>query len=95
METCLNYTDADNKMMWFSSDERRWINKIRRLSVEYPLEVTVIHQPETNDGCIVAKIPVSFPKISPKKRVTMSEEQLTALRDAAQKRLKNNDTAVV
>lgn len=72
METCLNYTDTME--MFFSSTERRWINKIRKLHGEHPDEVTIIAQPETNDGCIYAKLPAEYLKISPPRHLNMPDE---------------------
>lgn len=61
--------------MYFSSDERKWITRIRKLAEEHADEVTILNQPETNDGCIYARLPVEYLKIAPKRRVDMSDEQ--------------------
>lgn len=82
MDTSISYTDK--KTAYFSSDERRWINKIRRLRSQYPEQVTIKYEPENNDGCICAEIPVEWIKISPKRASTMTDEQ----RQAASERLK-------
>ena len=75
METALNYTD---KTMFFSSDERKWINKIRSLAEQNPDAVTILKQPEQNHGSIYAKLPAEYLKISaPIKRV-MTDEQIQA-----------------
>ena len=71
METCLNYTDRDKA--YFSSDERRFITKIRKLKEKYPEQVRIIKQPEDNDGCIYCQIPVEWFKVAPKRSV--SDEQ--------------------
>ena len=42
---------------YFSSDERKWINRIRRLKEKHPLEVSILAEPEYNDGCIYASFP--------------------------------------
>ena len=76
METCLNYTNA--KEMYFSSDERKWITKIRKLKEKNPDEVVIIRQPEENDGCIYARLPVEYLKIAPKRHVEMSDEERVA-----------------
>lgn len=83
METCLNYTNA--KEMYFSSDERKWITKIRKLKEKNPNEVVIIRQPEENDGCIYARLPVEYLKIGPKRRLALSDEQ----RAIAAERLKS------
>ena len=75
LETCFNYCSLDTG--FFSSDEQRWINKVRKLKEQYPDLVTIIAQPETNDGCIYAKMPVSFLRLQgPSKKPNLSEEQM-------------------
>lgn len=76
METVFEYCDRDNA--YFSSDERKWITRIRKLAEQHPSEVTILNQPETNDGCIYARLPVEYLKISPKRRVDLSDEQRLA-----------------
>ena len=56
METCFNCTDRE--IGYFSSDERRFITKVRRLKAKYPDQVRIIREPEDNDGCIYCSIPV-------------------------------------
>lgn len=73
METCFNY--CDDKQAFFSSDERKWITRIRKLQAQNPDEVIILRQPETNDGCIYAKLPASYLKIQPKKKMVMTEER--------------------
>lgn len=69
METCFEYT---GDTMFMSSDERKYINRIRSLQKKYPDVVVIERQPETNDGCICAKLPASWLRIKPP--VTCSEE---------------------
>lgn len=68
METCFNYTDKT--VAYFSSDELKWINKIRRLKEAYPEQVTVLKEPEDNDGCIYVKMPSDWFKFGPKRKTT-------------------------
>jgi hypothetical protein len=68
METSISYTTKDKA--FFSSDERRWINRIRTLKEKYPDMVQVIAEPEDNDGCIYASIPIEWMKIQPKRAYT-------------------------
>lgn len=51
--------------MYFSSDELRWINRIRQLASMHPDQVKIIAQPDTNDGCIYASLPVKWLRIAP------------------------------
>ena len=60
-ETCFNY--CDQKQAFFSSDEAKWIRQIHKLKEAYPDQVTILAEPETNDGCIYCKLPVSTLKI--------------------------------
>lgn len=77
MDTSFSYTDRDKGA--FSSDEWKWINRIRKLKQEYPDEVRIDHEPEKNDGCICAMIPVSWFRIAPPRKVEMTEERKRAL----------------
>lgn len=78
METCFNYTDKDTG--YFSSDERRWINKIRKLKEKFPDQVRIIREPEDNDGCIYCSLPVAWLKVMPKR--VLSEDHLAKLHGA-------------
>ena len=82
IDTSVSYTSKDE--MFFSSTERSWHNKILKLAKNHPDEVTILARPENNDGCIYAKMPVSYLNIRPKRISTMTEEQ----RQAASDRLK-------
>ena len=79
METCINYTDKEKA--WVSSDERRWITKIRKLAEQKPDDVTIIRQPEENDGCIYATLPVCWVEIRAKTRRELSDEERLVLAD--------------
>lgn len=81
METCFDYTD---KCAYFSSDERKWITKITKLAQSRPDEVTILISPEKNDGCIYARVPASWLKISPPRQV--SQEQKEKMRQLAKQR---------
>lgn len=78
METCFNYC---SDQAFFSSDERKWIVRIRKLKEKFPDDITIIAEPENNDGCIYCKLPPSWLKIGPKNAPNLSEEQRQALRD--------------
>lgn len=76
METSFSYTDKDTA--YFSSDERKWITRIRRLQSKYPDKVEILKQPEQNDGCIYCKLPVEALKINLRDKQALSEEQIRA-----------------
>lgn len=74
METCFNYTDKETA--FFSSDEKRFINKVHRLKEQYPERVRIIAEPEFNDGCIYCQVPTEWFTIRvPVKRVLTEEEK--------------------
>lgn len=79
METCFNYTDRERG--YFSSDERRFITKVRRLKEQYPEEVRIIAEPEENDGCIYAEMPSAWFTIRVPKKVVLTDEQKQVLAD--------------
>lgn len=76
-ETCWNYIDGDDRAS-FCSGERRWHTKIRKLAEQNPDEVEIIRQPEDNGGVIYARLPPSYLKISPKKKMMLTEEERIA-----------------
>ena len=73
METCINYCTTD--CAYVSSDERHWINRVRKLAQENPEQVQVLAEPENNDGCIYAKVPVKWVRIMPPKKCNLTDEQ--------------------
>ena len=77
MDTGCGYNDS--KVMFFSSDEKKWINRIHKLAAEYPEEVFIECEPEENNGCIYARLPAEYLKIAPKRRCEMSDEQRAVL----------------
>ena len=79
METCFNYCQPETA--FFSSDERRWITKIRKLAESHPEEVRIIRQPDENDGCIYCSLPLRWLYIRPPIKRNLTEEQRLAVRD--------------
>lgn len=73
-ETSVCYIDEDNYAS-FDSSERKWINKILKLKEQYPDEVKILNMPEDNYGSIAAHIPKSWLKVSPPKKVNLTDEQ--------------------
>lgn len=76
METCFNYCDKD--VAFFSSDEKRWINKIRKLKKQHPDEIKILAEPETNDGCIYCRLPAYTLQIRFKREYTEEERKAIA-----------------
>lgn len=73
METCINYCNDDKAFI--SSDERRWVTKVRKLKEQHPEQVTIIKQPEQNDGCIYATVPIKWVRVNPPKVMNLTDEQ--------------------
>ena len=77
METCFNYTEKEHG--FFSSDERKHINKVLKLKESHPDDVRIIKIPEENDGCIYAELPSSWLKISPPRKTELTDEKRAEL----------------
>lgn len=72
METVFNYC---SEKAFFSSDEKKWINRIKKLIEEHPEDMRVIRLPENNDGCIYVELPPSWLKVQPPRKVEMTDER--------------------
>ena len=77
METCFNYYSKEHG--YFSSDERKFINKVRRLKEKYPDQVRILAEPEENDGCIYCELPVEWFSVRPPKKMNFTDEQKAEL----------------
>ena len=77
METCFNYCSKEHG--YFSSDERKFINKVRRLKEKYPDQVRILAEPEENDGCIYCELPVEWFSVRPPKKMNFTDEQKAEL----------------
>ena len=73
METCFNYTEREHG--FFSSDERKFITRVRMLKEKYPDEVRIIAEPENNDGCIYCELPTEWFSIRPPRKLNLTDEQ--------------------
>ena len=74
MEAAINYTNVDN-CAYFSSNEKRWINRIIRLKKTHPELVDIQQMPQSNGGYIMAGVPKEWFKLTPPKKSTMSEKR--------------------
>jgi len=94
METCIEYCEPG--WAWMSTDERRWINKLRKLAKERPDECVILKQPEDNGGFIYAKFPQKWVRVNPPKVVNLTDEQKAARAEALLKarQEKNEDQAL-
>lgn len=73
METCFNYCDKEHG--YFSTDERRFITKVRRLQEKFPDRVRIIAEPEDNDGCLYCELPTEWFTIRVPKKRDLTDEQ--------------------
>lgn len=83
METCYNYCydrNHNDHVAYFSSDEIKWINKIRKLAEKHPDEVTILREPEDNDGVIYCRLPQSWLKVQPNRKLTDEERRIATER---------------
>lgn len=84
IETSIEYVTVDNYAT-FCSGERKWVSKINKLKEQYPDDVQITQSPESNGGIIVAHIPKSWLKVSPPKKVNMTEERRQKLAENLKK----------
>ena len=79
MDTCLNYTN--DRYAFFSTDEKKWIKKIYEIMKDHPDEIEIIKKPEDNEGCLYARLPTKYFKLSAPKKRSLTEEQIEAARE--------------
>lgn len=85
METAMGYLTEDEGRAWFSSDERKWRNRIMKLAEEYPEQVKITVYPEDNDGCINAWIPAKWIRVKPPVKRNLTDEQRMAMSERLKK----------
>jgi len=76
METACGY--LDDKVMWISTDEKRMINRLLKIADEHKGEVQILATPEENDGCLYLKCPAEWLKITPPRRLNLTDDQRVA-----------------
>ena len=62
-----------------TSNEQKWINKIKKYAEQRPDEVQLVSTPEDNYGYILARVPKTWMKLSPPRTVNYTDEQKAAL----------------
>ena len=83
-ETCFNW--IEDGPCFVSSDDRHWIAVIRRMAKNNPENVTILAEPQKNDGCIYAKIPTSYIHIhKPRKTAELTDDQRAAIAERLNK----------
>lgn len=75
--------ENENAIDWLDSRDKATVtlhggrlkNRVLRLAEEYPDEVEIRREPDENSGFLVAKIPVKWVKITPPRRLELTDEQ--------------------
>ena len=90
IETCFIYCEHDKA--FFSSNERKWITRIHKLKEKHPDKITILKEPEDNDGTIYCKLPPSALKVVINTRTgrALTEEQLQRMAEGRRRSLQNN-----
>ena len=88
-ETSVEYLSCDQHATFYSC-EAKWIRKIKSLQTEYPAEITIINESEDS---IMAHIPKSWLKITPPRKMTLSDEQRAAAAERMSNARKKKGTA--
>lgn len=73
METCIDY--VDHTVAVVSTDEAKWHRRLREYKAKFPDSVRIKTEPENNDGCMVAEVPVNWIKIKPPIGLSMTDEE--------------------
>lgn len=76
-ETAFEYISCQNYAN-FCTSEPKWIRKITELAQSHPEEVQITIHPEKNSGMLCAHLPKSWFRISPPKKMTLTDEQRAA-----------------
>ena len=92
IETCFNYTTREAG--YFSSNEPKYISKVHKLKEQFPDKVTIIAEPEDNDGVIYAKMPISFFRLQASHSRIMTDEEKDTLREQLHQWRKKNQIRV-
>lgn len=92
-ETAFDYLSCDNHAT-FSTTEPKWIRKITTLSKTNPDEVQIIYTPEQNNGALYAHIPKSWLKVSPPKKMSLTDEQRAAAAERLSKSRKKKGGSI-
>lgn len=81
--------ENENAIEWLDTQQKATVtlhggrlkNRVMKLVEEYPDEVEIRREPDGNGGFLVAKIPVKWVKITPPRRLELTDEQKEELRE--------------
>ena len=83
-ETAYDWTTRDSRG-YFSTNQKREIRKMTGFAETRPDEVTILKEPETNGGYLVALVPKAWFSMKPPRKLALTEQQ----RESLSKRMKN------
>lgn len=75
--------ENENAIEWLDNRQKATVtlhggrlkNRVLRLAEEYPDDVEIRREPDGNGGFLVAKIPAKWVKITPPRRLELTDEQ--------------------
>lgn len=76
-ETSIEYLSCNDHATLYSS-EAKWIRKIKQLKLEYPNDITIKNE---DSESIVVHIPKSWFKVTPPRKMTLTDEQRAAAKE--------------
>lgn len=84
-ENCIDFLRG-SKVATCYFTQRRFISRMKELAREHPEECEICE--ENRDGSIVARFPSSWVKISPPRKLDLTDEQRESLRERGKALLK-------
>ena len=76
-ETSIEYLSCNDHATLYSS-EAKWIRKIKQLQADYPNDITIKNE---DSESIVVHLPKSWLKVTPPRKMTLSDEQRLAAKE--------------
>ncbi len=81
--------ENENAIEWLDTQQKATVtlhggrlkNRVMRLAEECPDDVEIRREPDENGGFLVAKIPAKWVKITPPRRLELTDEQKEELRE--------------
>ena len=81
--------ENENAIEWLDTKQKATVtlhggrlkNRVMKLAEEYPDDVEIRREPDENGGFLVAKIPAKWVKITPPRRLELTDEQKEELRE--------------
>lgn len=81
--------ENENAIEWLDTKQKATVtlhggrlkNRVMKLAEEYPDDVEIRREPDENGGFLVAKIPAKWVKITPPRRLELTDERKEELRE--------------